>query len=873
MAAVDFARRLADHGAAPALAFAWGSLSYAALARRVDRLATRMGTAKKLVAVEATLSRQTIVTYLAALRGGHAVLLAPAGDPVGWHALVERFRPDLLVRRADGRWRWETLAPGNHPALHPDLALILLTSGSTGTGKAVRLTGSAVATNARAIAQYLGLGSDDRGALFLPLHYSYGLSVLNSHLAVGASLFVTGGSILEPGFLDALQAQRCTNIAGVPFSFELFESVGFRNRAFPDLRFMTVAGGRLATDMVRRYHGHLAAGGRRLFVMYGQTEATARIAYVPPALVGQRPDCIGVAIPGGELGLVDAAGRPIGVPGIEGELVYRGPNVMLGYAESRSDLARGSDTEFLCTGDLAVRDPDGLYRITGRRRRMSKIAGIRIGHDAVEANLARSGIAAAVVGNDSTILAAYSASCRPDEVRTRLAAATGLALAHVRAVEVDTLPRLATGKVDYETVRRWLEADGRSAADVVDAFRRAFWPYPVAAGDSFVTLGGDSLRYLELSLLLGRHLGRPPHGWERMSIAELAARRPAGRGAETIGTDIAIRVLAISMVLVHHASGWPLAAGSATMMALIGYSLGRFQLDNLLHRRLGRFFRPLLGVLLPYLLLLAGFALAWQSVPWASLFLVSNLGFGTLEQHTMLPYLYWFVEAYAQTLLFWAMLFLLPPVRRLARESPFRLGLVLLLVALLARFVGPELWPIGGRTIFAPWWLLPLVCLGWCAAFADTAGRRGLLLTVTAAVMVLLAYVGGNWTGSWLRYGLQVPVIACLLYRPRLAIPVWLARIVVPVAAASFHIYLFHYFANELLKSEFAGLPSPLAVALLVLSGVGFGLAAYLAQKALIAGMTPRMADPAGWRWPPVHSLARAGRAWLSGPRSQGDAA
>ena len=416
MAVPGFASGLRAYGAAPALTFAHGSISYAELAGRVDRLAARMGAARKLVAIEAALSSHAIAAYLAALKAGHVALLAPAGDPTAWQSLVERFRPELLFRRVDGRWRIEEPEDCSGEMLHAELALILATSGSTGVGKAVRLAGSAVAANASAISQYLQLRPDDRGALLLPIHYSYGLSVLNSHLAVGGSLFVTEGSILETGFLKLLRTQRCTNLAGVPYSYDLLEAVGFREQVFPDLRFMTVAGGRLAEDMVRRYHGHLAAHGKHFFVMYGQTEATARIAYVPPAIVGARPACIGVAIPGGELGLIDDAGLAIAAPDTEGELVYRGPNVMMGYADGRADLARGAEIDLLRTGDMAVREADGLYRITGRRRRMSKIAGVRIGHDALEASLARAGIAAAVVGDDHGVLAACTSPCPPDRV-------------------------------------------------------------------------------------------------------------------------------------------------------------------------------------------------------------------------------------------------------------------------------------------------------------------------------------------------------------------------------------------------------------------------------------------------------------------------
>jgi len=202
-------------------------------------------------------------------------------------------------------WRTDHATRPSSETLHPHLALLLSTSGSTGQCKFVRLSGRNVEANADSIVRFLHLECNDRGALILPLHYSYGLSVLNSHLAAHASLFVPRKSILDPGFVEDLRENRCTNIPGVPYSFELFEQIGFRQENLPHLRMITVAGGRLPADLVRLYGSHLSQHGGKLFVMYGQTEATARMAYVPPHLVVENPDSIGIAIPGGELGLVD----------------------------------------------------------------------------------------------------------------------------------------------------------------------------------------------------------------------------------------------------------------------------------------------------------------------------------------------------------------------------------------------------------------------------------------------------------------------------------------------------------------------------------------------------------------------------------------
>ena len=854
----DFVPPLASFGDAPALIIGPAIVTYADLVRRAEAFASGLGARRRLVAIEAALSGHAIAAYLGALQAGHAVILMPADDERARLAIEQRFAPDLSYRRVAGRWRLCEAAPASVEPLHPALALVLLTSGSTGQGKGVRLAGGALAANARAIAQYLELGAADRGVLHLPLHYSYGLSVLNSHLAVGASLHVAPDSILAPGFLARLREQRCTSFPGVPHSFDLLESAGFRDQSFPDLRLMTVAGGRMAEDMVRRYHDHLAAGGKRLFVMYGQTEATARIAYVPPALLGRNPDRIGRAIPGGELALVDEGGHTVDAAETVGELVYRGPNVMMGYAEGRADLGRGPEVELLRTGDLAVRDAGGLYRVVGRRRRMSKIAGVRLGHDALEAALARAGIEAAVVGDDRRLVAFHAPPHAASDVRRQLAAASGLTWRHVEARPVAALPRLPSGKIDYRALRASLdEAAPVDDGGVLDHFRQTFFPQPVRETDSFVALGGDSLRYLELSLDLERRLGGLPPRWEHKSVRELSALRPGELRAGLVPTDIVIRVLAILMILAHHATGSPLPAGSTALVVLVGFTMARFQRRALIDQDHARFFRPLVGVLALYYLLVAGYAVASGRIPWASLLLVGNLGLTTPASGLMLPYSSWFVEVFVQIFLIVGGLFLAPAVRRLAAEAPFRLGLVLLAGTLALRLAGPSIWPIDGPLIFTVWWVLPLAALGWCAAFADSPTRRLLLSGAALLVLPLLAFVGGNWVGAWIRYGLQIPVVLCLIYLPAIRLPAVLARACLAVAAATYHIYLFGGFAPDLLDGLIGRpLPEALHSVIAVVSGVALGLSLFWAQRACGRAVAARL--PQAWQsWRGARQMSR----------------
>ena len=393
-----FVDRLRSHGDRPAVFVAgqcgdvW--LSYRELAERVERTAARIGAGRRLVLVETANDLASLVGYLAALHGGHVALLANRGDPAQVAGLVARFDPDVVVG-ADGL---RERRAGSRHRLHPELALLLATSGSTGTPRLVRLSTTALDANAAAIATYLEITAEDRAALTLPLHYCYGLSVINSNLSAGAAVLLSDTSMVDAAFWARLRDQAATSLHGVPYTFELLERAGFADMALPHLRYVTQAGGRLAPDQVRRWASVGRRQGWRLYVMYGQTEATARMAYLPPDLAAVHPGAIGVAIPGGSLTVEPTDGDGVG------EVVYRGPNVMLGYADSPADLAQGRTTDALRTGDLGRRRPDGLFEIVGRRSRFVKPFGIRTDLDGLERLLAAHGVEAACTGDAGTAL-------------------------------------------------------------------------------------------------------------------------------------------------------------------------------------------------------------------------------------------------------------------------------------------------------------------------------------------------------------------------------------------------------------------------------------------------------------------------------------
>jgi len=272
---------LASFGDRTAIVTADEELSYRELARRAARASRALGLSRRLVLVAGANSVDAVVGYLGALTAGHAVLLAPDDDAV-IASLTVAYDPDVVCRPVRGRWRHTERRIGSAHELHPDLALLLSTSGSTGSPKLVRLSYENLRANAESIATYLGIRETDRAATTLPMHYCYGLSVLHSHLVRGAGIILTGLSVADPCFWELFRRARGTSLAGVPYTFALLDRVGFDTMQLPDLRYITQAGGRLAPDQVRRYAELARRRGWDFFVMYGQTEATARIAYLPP---------------------------------------------------------------------------------------------------------------------------------------------------------------------------------------------------------------------------------------------------------------------------------------------------------------------------------------------------------------------------------------------------------------------------------------------------------------------------------------------------------------------------------------------------------------------------------------------------------------
>ncbi len=398
-----------------------------------------------------------IVAYLAALRTGTALMVTDASlHRELLDGILKTYQPDLIFAACSqvAIPRYEKLAPTSFEVwarqepcapvqIHPQLALLLNTSGSTGSPKFVRLTLGNLHANAASIAEYLGLTSDEKPITSLPMAYSFGLSVINSHLLVGACLVLTEHGVLRREFWDSVDRYACTSFSGVPHTYQMLLQTGLLKKRGATLRTWTQAGGRLAESYVREMYELALERGGRFFVMYGQTEATARIAYVPFERLAFKPDSIGIAIPRGAL-RIDPTG----------ELIYEGPSVMMGYADRREDLRKGDELGgVLATGDSARQDQDGFFQITGRRKRFLKLFGKRLNLDEVEQLIhQRTQVSAACYGHDDLLMVALEGHKNPETVETLLRQTLNLPSEAVQVFSVAALPRTLSGKIDYPTL-------------------------------------------------------------------------------------------------------------------------------------------------------------------------------------------------------------------------------------------------------------------------------------------------------------------------------------------------------------------------------------------------------------------------------------
>ncbi|MEC0129066.1 AMP-binding protein [Paenibacillus pabuli] len=411
--------------------------------KRIQQLAHRRAD-KSLGLIYIRNAVADLTMYLAALQKGDAVLLLDAALNVSLRERLESvYKPDWIF---DCELQWKNIK-SVHSSIHPELAVLLSTSGSTGNPKLVRLSYRNLQSNAEAIAEYLKINSSDRPITTLSPAYSYGLSVINSHLLRRSTLLLTDESIVQPAFWENFRKYEATSFAGVPYLYQMLHRLRFDRMELPSLRYFTQAGGRLSLPLAKYFLSVAYHKSASFIIMYGQTEATARISYLPFEQADKKLSSIGVAIPGGELHIDEQSG----------ELIYKGPNVMMGYAENREDLARGDEQHgSLHTGDMAYCDEDGYFWIQGRMKRFIKIYGLRMNLDDLEKSLEQLlETTVACVGADEQLLVFVEQKQHPEliqQIRQFLKNKYHIHHTSIKVLTLSLLPRLENGKLDYITL-------------------------------------------------------------------------------------------------------------------------------------------------------------------------------------------------------------------------------------------------------------------------------------------------------------------------------------------------------------------------------------------------------------------------------------
>jgi acyl-coenzyme A synthetase/AMP-(fatty) acid ligase len=342
----------------------------------------------------------------------------------------------------------------NPTPLHEDLSHLLPTSGSTGSPKLVRHSYQNIEAAGLNISTFFNIDQTHRALMVLPLYYTMGLSMVFSHFYAGATILITDLSMTDKLFWDFLKNERATSFTGVPYSFEILNLMRFFRMDLPDLKILTQGGGKMQKDLNLKFAEYCRDKGKEWIATYGQTEGTARMAYLPSEYAISKIGSIGRAVPNGELSLIDIDGNPITKPFTEGEMCYRGKNVTMGYALCKDDLLQGDERGgFIKTGDLAYFDEDGCYYIVGRLQRFIKLFGMRVGLDECEQIVkAHYPIDCVCVGTDEKMSVYITDESYSQKVKEILVEKTRIIASSFSVKFIDKIPKNDAGKVLYSNL-------------------------------------------------------------------------------------------------------------------------------------------------------------------------------------------------------------------------------------------------------------------------------------------------------------------------------------------------------------------------------------------------------------------------------------
>ena len=412
----------------------------------------------------------SLLGYLAFENNGQVPLLLSAKlDKELLHHLDEIYKPsyywaperlagDIKGELIFSAYGYVLLNTAQPPYLLNDkLSLLLTTSGSTGSPKLVRHKYGNMEANAENVAKAFAWSYNEIGICDLPMNYTMGLNVINSHLVVGATVLLVKANLMDPAFWQFIRDNGGTSFCGVPFSYEIMRRIGFDKMDLPALHTLAEGGGKLTDKMFKWIATYAVDNGKRFCATFGTSETSARMAFLDPKKSLEKIGSIGKAIPNGELFLINEQNQGDGAA--IGELGYRGPNVTMGYAFCCEDLKKGDEFNGeYHTGDIAQRDSEGYYYIIGRKGRFLKLFGLRVSLDETERILKMQypGSDFVCTGDDKRMNIFITNPAIQDAVIPFISAKTNLHNSAFRVFITAEIPRNEYGKVKYSELETML---------------------------------------------------------------------------------------------------------------------------------------------------------------------------------------------------------------------------------------------------------------------------------------------------------------------------------------------------------------------------------------------------------------------------------
>ena len=423
---------------------------------------------KQIILILAKNSKESICCYLSCLLSGNlAMVIDDAINDEFLNKLINLYKPNyIFAENLDpkhkqykktnkiGKFAFYKSKTDYQFKINKKIAVLLTTSGSTGTSKLVKLTYENILENTKSIKKFLNINFKDVGITNMPMSYTYGLSVINTHVFSSAKLIVNNYPILNKFFWQTVYKHKVTNLNFVPFLCLILKKLKFDNFNLNSLRLITSAGGSLEKS-TWTYIAEVSKKKNIVFIpMYGATEATSRMSYLPSKYLFNKLGSIGKTISGGEFKLINKKNIKINEPFKVGEIIYSGKNVFKGYAKNVNNLKNIENFNELKTGDMGYFDHEGFYFVTGRKDRYVKIFGNRVNLDEIEKILNSKSYETACCHKDEKIILFFLSKIDEEEIKVYLSLKTNLNKNVFEVKNLKEFPKKKNGKIDYEKLKK-----------------------------------------------------------------------------------------------------------------------------------------------------------------------------------------------------------------------------------------------------------------------------------------------------------------------------------------------------------------------------------------------------------------------------------